>query len=99
MKKNKKAIDHGNGHLINPFTVKEWANAAGGRSKKYEESSNCVKFATDRLENDLWRSLIDLVRWAKTSWAEMEKGRSETFIEYLEDVKKTCTSCSNQLGA
>ena len=99
IEKIKKAIDHGNGHLINPFTVKEWANAAGGRSKKYEESSNCVKFATDRLENDLWRSLIDLVRWAKTSWAEMEKGRSETFIEYLEDVKKTCTSCSNQLGA
>ena len=99
IEKIKEAIDHGNGHLINPFTVKEWANAAGGRSKQYEESSNCVKFATDRLENDLWRSLIDLVRWAKTSWAEMEKGRSETFIEYLEDVKKTCTSCSNQLGA
>lgn len=87
------AIKRGEENLITPFTVKEWANAAGGRSKQYEQASDCIKFATDRLENDFVRSLFDLLRWGMTSFAEMGKGRSETFIRYLEEVKKICSTC------
>jgi len=84
---------------VTPFSVKAFANAAGGRSEEYMQASKCIKHATDKLEKDILRAFSDFVKWGMCGYAEMEKGRSETFIEYLREVKRICSTCSRYLWA
>ncbi len=74
----------------------QWANVGGGRSEEYYTACACIRYATDFLETDYLRFFVDILRIRFSGYAQMEIGRSETFINILEEVKRQCSECRSR---